>query len=233
MSDNFRGIGARGTSFGKAEAQEGVRQDRDESAAEPLTIEVQIDGHTAIARVMEKQTVLAPELKPAWRVITDTWIKRAGKWRVIAAEELDPGSPTLPSNTSAIADIRALRGASNHAIASHDLAAFVPLFAEDAVFVWSNGTSAIGRSGLSAFFAHDFSDPAFVTYVRTPQSISIADAGVRAVEQGTWTAIKREPRGETRYGGDYMAHWFKSADGWQVRGEVYVKLRCLGPLCTL
>jgi uncharacterized protein (TIGR02246 family) len=130
------------------------------------------------------------------------------------------------------AEIARLRAVSNQAIAAHDLAAFLPVYAEDAVFVFSNGSSAVGRAGLAAVFAKDFADPAFVTYVRTPGAIAVSDQGVRAVEHGTWTAFKREARGETRYGGDYAAHWFKTPAGWRIRGELYVKLRCAGPLCT-
>jgi hypothetical protein len=81
---------------------------------------------------------------------------------------------------------------------------------ENAAFVWSNGTSAAGKAQLKANFARDVADPAFVTYDRAPESLSISDTGLRAVEHGTWSALKREPRGETRYGGDYLAHWAKT-----------------------
>lgn len=75
LSNDFRGIGACGTSLDRAAALQGVRSDRDESATEPVTIDVQVDGDTAIARVIKTQIGLAPELKP----ITDTWIKRSGR----------------------------------------------------------------------------------------------------------------------------------------------------------
>lgn len=127
--------------------------------------------------------------------------------------------------------IRALRADSNRAIAAHNMARFTPMFADDAVFVWSNGSSAIGKDGLVKFFTKDFADPAFVAYVRTPSQVKISDRGVRAVEHGHWTAYKHEARGDTRYGGDYAAHWFKTDEGWRVRGELYVKLYCHGPLC--
>src|SRR5438270_785944 len=80
------------------------------------------------------------------------------------------------------AAIRAVRGESNRAIAAHDLAAFTPAFKDDAVFVWSNGTTAVGKPALEAFFARDFADPAFVAYVRTPARVAVSWAGVRAVE---------------------------------------------------
>ena len=231
LSDDFRGIGSKGGLYGKTEALEELRKGVDQSGADPTEIDVQIFGDTAIARVRETQTGLAPELKPAWRVITDTWIRRAGKWQVIAAEELNPGVPTLPAYNSAIAEIEALRAATNRAIAAHDPEALLPYFAEDAVFAWGDGSSAVGRAALKADFAEDFSNPLFVTYIRTPETIAISDTGKQAVEHGTWTGLRHEPRGETRSGGDYTAHWLKSPQGWRIQGEVYVKLRCTGPLC--
>ncbi len=108
------------------------------------------------------------------------------------------------------------------------MAAFLPTFADDAVFTWSNGSHAIGKAQLAGFFARDFADPRFDRYVRAPGSISVSDRGVRAIERGSWTALKTG----TRYGGDYVAHWMKSPAGWQVVGELYVKLYCGGALCT-
>lgn len=128
--------------------------------------------------------------------------------------------------------IRVSRLANNRAIAAHDLKAFAPMFADDAVFVWSNGSSAVGKADLEKKFAQDFADPAFITYIRTPNRISVSDTGLRAVEHGTWTALKHNAQGETRYGGDYAAHWAKDDKGWHVRGELYVKLHCTGSLCT-
>jgi ketosteroid isomerase-like protein len=127
-----------------------------------------------------------------------------------------------------MAAIRSLRLASNQAILRHDIAAFLPAFADDAVFTWSNGSSAVGKPALEAFFAHDFADPNFIAYVRTPKTISVSDTGARAAEHGTWTALKKG----TRYGGDYFAHWMRKPEGWRVQGEVYVKLYCSGSLCT-
>jgi len=143
-----------------------------------------------------------------------------------------PAPATVTGHGADEAEIFALRAENNRAIARHDLAAFTPMFADDAVFVWSNGSSATGKAALERFFALDFADPAFVTYIRTPGRISVNDRSERAAEHGTWIAIKREARGETRYGGDYLAHWFRGRTGWMVRGEVYVKLYCGGPLCV-
>lgn len=231
IADDFLGVGVRGELYDKAAALKDIAGASGGSdTVGPIT--VRFFGDTAIAQAREAEVGPAPEHKPVWRVFTDTWVRREGQWRIVAAEDLDPGAPSPAAFAGDRTTILALRAESNRAIAAHDLARFTPMFADDAVFVWSNGTSAVGRPALSAFFARDFADPAFVAYVRTPETVAVSDQGVRAVEHGTWTAIKREPRGETRYGGDYAAHWFKTAEGWRVRGELYVKLRCTGPLCA-
>jgi len=143
-----------------------------------------------------------------------------------------PAPAIATGNDADEAEIFALRAENNRAIARHDLTSFAPVFADDAVFVWSNGGSATGKGALLQAFAGDFADPTFVTYIRTPGRISVNDRSERAAEHGTWIAIKRDARGETRYGGDYLAHWFRGRTGWMVRGEVYVKLYCGGPLCV-
>jgi uncharacterized protein (TIGR02246 family) len=232
LADDFAGVNPRGATYTKAEVLKDVAETPHDASDAVGPVTVRFYGDAAIAQAHEHEVGPALEFKPVDHVFTDTWVKAGGQWRIVAAEDLDPGAPTLPAYAEDKAAILALRATSNRAIAAHDLAAFTPVFADDAVFVWSNGTSAVGKAGLKAWFAKDFADPAFVTYIRTPETVAISDQGVRAVEHGTWTAIKREPRGETRYGGDYAAHWFKTAEGWRVRGELYVKLRCAGPLCT-
>ena len=232
LADDFLGVDPRGRIYNKAAVLSDVREEPHSLLDEVGPVTVRFYGDTAIAQAHERQVGPAPERDPTRTVFTDTWVKLGGQWRIVAAEDLDPGAPTLPAYDEDRGAIMALRAESNRAIAAHDLAKFTPIFADDAVFVWSNGTSAIGKAGLAEFIARDFADPAFVTYIRTPVTVAVSEQGVRAVEHGTWTAIKREPRGETRYGGDYAAHWFKTAQGWRVRGELYVKLSCTGPLCT-
>lgn len=153
----------------------------------------------------------------------------------ILAAALLAASPALAQPKNGATDvtaIRALRAESNKAIAAHDMARFTPVFADDAVFVWSNGSTAVGKAALQTFFARDFADPAFDRYVRTPAKVVVSQSGARAVEHGTWQAFKHNAEGATRYGGDYAAHWVRKPEGWRVQGELYVKLRCTGSLCT-
>ena len=232
LMEDFLGVDPRGRAYNKGDVLQDVRDGPHGTADEVGAVTVRFHDDTAIAQAHEHEVGPAPEYKPAERVFTDTWVKLGGVWRIAAAEDLDPGSPTPLIYAEDKAAVLALRAANNRAIAAHDLSAFTPMFAEDAVFVWSDGSSGIGKAGLVQRFTRDFADPAFVTYVRTPTQVAVSEQGARAVEHGTWTAIKRGAQGETRYGGDYAAHWARTANGWQVRGELYVKLRCAGPLCT-
>ena len=62
-------------------------------------------------------------------------------------------APPPPNDVSAI---KAARTASNRAIAAHDLNSFLPMFADDAVFTWSNGSHAIGKKELAVILRAGF-----------------------------------------------------------------------------
>ena len=228
LAHDFIGIDTRGNSYDKAGVIADIRALPHGTFDSIDHLVIRLHGNFAVVQAHEHVVGPAAELKPRETVFTDSWVRRGGRWQVVAAEDLDRGLRTPAAYSADEASIRALRAANNRAIAAHDLARFTPMFADDAVFVWSNGTSAVGKAALSRFFSEDFAEPGFIAYIRSPQRVSVSANGARAVEHGTWTALKRS----TRYGGDYTAHWAKAGRDWRVRGELYVKLYCAGPLCT-
>lgn len=228
LADGFRGIGVSGNAFDKNAALAAVSALPHSTSDTVDAFDVRFFGDTAVVEAREHEVGPRPEMHPAERVFTDTWVKQNGRWQIVAMEDLDPGLRTSTQFQPDIGAIKAARAANNLAIAEHDLKSFLVTFADDAVFTWSNGTHAIGRIQLASRFDEDFRDPNFNRYVRTPASISVSDRGVRAIERGGWTALKKG----TRYGGDYVAHWIKTPEGWRVIGELYVKLYCSGSLCT-
>ena len=232
LTDDFVGVLPGGETYTKAAMLKAVVAGPHDTSDHLEGLSIRLYGDTAVAQARERMVGPPPELKPSQTVFTDTWIRRGGRWRIVAAEDLDPGAQNTPEHAADAAAIRAVRARSNRAIAEHDMAGFTPAFADDAVFVWSNGSSAVGKAGLTKFFAQDFADPSFDRYVRTPERVAVAANGVRAVEHGTWTALKHDAAGQTRYGGDYSAHWMKRDGAWKIVGELYVKLRCDGSLCT-
>jgi uncharacterized protein (TIGR02246 family) len=232
LSDDFVGVLPGGETYSKAQMLKAVAAGPHDTSDQLDGLTIRLYGDTAVAQAREHMVGPSPELKPSDTVFTDTWIRRGGRWRIVAAEDLDPGAQNTGAHAADASAIRAVRARSNRAIAEHDMAGFTPAFAEDAVFVWSNGSTAVGKAGLTQFFARDFADPAFDRYVRTPERVAVAANGVRAVEHGTWTALKHDASGQTRYGGDYSAHWVRKDGSWKIQGELYVKLRCEGSLCT-
>jgi hypothetical protein len=175
LADDFHGIDTSGAAYDKRQAIMEIETGPHSQSDRVDVIAVHFYGDTAVIQAHEFVEGPLPEAHPSDRVFSDTWIKRGGRWQIVAAEDMKVGLPTLPQYQEDISAIRALRDANNRAITAHDLAAFLPMFADDAVFTWSNGSSAVGKAALKGFFASDFADPNFTTYVRTPASISVSD----------------------------------------------------------
>lgn len=86
-------------------------------------------------------------------------------------------------------------------------------------------------SDLEAFLARiatTFADPGFVTYVRTPVTVTIAASGKRAAETGTWVGRWQKSDGEMRLSGVYQAMWLPTPGGWRLKNESFVSLACEG-----
>lgn len=129
------------------------------------------------------------------------------------------------------AAIRALRGTYNAAIASRDMAPIKGLFDPDYHLIrGATGAMAAGPEAMESILKADAAaDPGFVGYERTPGQVEVSTGGVRAAEHGRWTGRWREPDGEMRLTGTYLAMWVKSAAGrWTVKSEAYVALKCEG-----
>ena len=152
---------------------------------------------------------------------------------VVAGALLQAAAPPAPG-PSDVETIWRLRNETNRALQARDLDKFASHFTDDVVTVGGGGGATSGKAALRARIAQGFADRDFVTYVRTPATVRVAtqaDGGLRAAEQGRWTGLWKDARGETRWSGDYMAQWVKTGDGWRIRAELYVSLACLGPGC--
>jgi hypothetical protein len=54
-------------------------------------VTVRFYGDRAVAQGHEREVGPAPQRRAADRVWTDTWVRSGGHWRIVAAEDLDPG----------------------------------------------------------------------------------------------------------------------------------------------
>jgi ketosteroid isomerase-like protein len=228
LTDDFIGVDTHGNAYDKARVIADARALPHSTSDLVDHFAIRFHGEFAVVRALEHGVGPSPERKPREAVFTDSWVRENGRWRIVAAQDFNRGLRTPSLYSPDEAAIRDARAASNRAIAAHDVAALTPFFTDDAVFVWSNGTSAVGKAAMAKFFAEDFANPATITFIRTPDRVAVSASGTRAYEQGTWTALKNC----LRYGGDYSAHWVKVPEGWRIRGELYVKLHCTGVKCT-
>ena len=118
--------------------------------------------------------------------------------------------------------IRAKRKLTNRLIAAHDAERLRPHMTDDMLLVAGDGSVIEGAAAVVAAFASQFADPAFVAYVRTTQSVELADDGRRAAETGRWIGSWRSG---AQVSGVYVAAWRESRGPWRLERELYVTLQ--------
>lgn len=128
-----------------------------------------------------------------------------------------------PADDSAA--IRAARAAYNAAIIAHDVAGVRAAFVDDYKGIaGSSGELIAGGDAMAAYFAGAFRNPAFISFVRTPDVITVAVPADRAMERGHWLGRTRTASGEARLHGEYLAVWVPTPTGWRLRSETFVTL---------
>ncbi len=121
--------------------------------------------------------------------------------------------------------VRAARAAYNAAILAHDVPAVRAAFVDGYVGIAGSGGEVIsGGDAMTAYFADSFRNPQFISYVRTPDVVTIAVPAERAMERGHWLGRFRTATGETRLSGEYLAVWVPTPTGWRLRSETFVTL---------
>jgi ketosteroid isomerase-like protein len=122
---------------------------------------------------------------------------------------------------AAITAIAARRKLTNRLIDAHDAARLGPHLTEDVCVIVGDGGVIQGRDQVTAAFAAQFRDPAFITYVRTTEGVTVADDGERAAEHGRWVGAWK---GAPDMSGTYLAAWRKQRGQWLIERELYVTL---------
>ena len=130
----------------------------------------------------------------------------------------------MPPASEAAAEtaIRAKRKLTNRLIAAHDAARLRPHLTEDVCVIVGDGALVQGRETLVAAFEAQFRDPAFVAYVRTTETVALADDGLRAAEHGRWIGTWK---GAIEMSGTYLAAWRNERGQWLIERELYVTLK--------
>lgn len=95
LADDFVGVDIDGSHYSKADAIKDYRTRPSEFASNHLNeVEIRFYGDAAVAQGNESwKKKDGTNGKFIW---TDTWIRRGGKWQIVAAEDLSPGpAPTI------------------------------------------------------------------------------------------------------------------------------------------
>ena len=118
--------------------------------------------------------------------------------------------------------IRAKRKLTNRLIATHDAERLRPHLTEDMLLIVGDGGLISGADAVVAAFAGQFADAGFIAYVRTTETVEVAEGGARAAETGRWVGSWK---GGVQMSGVYMAAWRESRGQWLLERELYVTLR--------
>ncbi len=127
--------------------------------------------------------------------------------------------------------IRRARAAANDGLRHHRVEEVVAPLEEEAVFTISNGIVARGKDRQRRIYTQVFEQTLDVQYERLTSTVEVAEDGVFAAEQGTWTGKWQTDAGPVAQRGTYFAMWRRGANGWRIRSEIYVKLGCDGEGC--
>jgi hypothetical protein len=90
LAGDFVGVAPSGSFYDKAKALRLARQGRHLTSDQVGAVTVRFFGRTAVAQGREHEIGPAPDRRAADRVWTDVWVWRDGRWRIEAAEDLDP-----------------------------------------------------------------------------------------------------------------------------------------------
>lgn len=131
-----------------------------------------------------------------------------------------------------LSTILSLRADSNAGLLAHDADRVLLHTTDDFILVGGTSGGHVGKSVVRRYYIDGFAAPDLVTYVRTPDQVTVSDAGDRASERGKWQGVWRSPKSGSLMSGEYLAHWMKKDGVWVTLAEVYVTLHCTGPVCA-
>ena len=124
----------------------------------------------------------------------------------------------MPSPEDAI---RAKRKLTNRLIAGKDAERLRPHLTDDMLLIVGDGGLIQGADAVVAAFAGQFADAGFIAYVRTTDTVEVAESGHRAAETGRWVG---RWKGGVEMSGAYMAAWRETLGQWRLERELYVTL---------
>jgi len=158
--------------------------------------------------------------------ITKFWFDRCS--HIVCLVTLLFAGTIATAQDSEVDAILAVRDLSNKALADHDIDRLKGTWLPTLHVTASNGEVISSGKEMARLFSESFSDPDFITYMRTPVEVSLSPGKSYASERGHWIGRWRNGSGEKSVEGIYMAQWHKTESGWRIRSELFVALSCIG-----
>jgi ketosteroid isomerase-like protein len=158
-------------------------------------------------------------------------MKHFAFWCLTLAVGLACHRQAVVSSGDDVSQIRALREASNRAIAAHDTGGVAAAWSDSIFVIASTGARSGGRAANARNFANQFQTRPGVRYLRTAERVRLYAPWGMAVEEGHWEGEWREGgEGGSRIqiGGRYLARWRREAGGWRIVAEMYAPTHCSG-----
>src|SRR5579859_79716 len=147
------------------------------------------------------------------------------RWRyLVSLAFIGCGLVSVRAAESDVGAILALRADSNAGLLAHDVDRVLSHTTDDFILIGGVSGGHVGKSVIRRYYIEGFAEPDLVTYIRTPEQVTISDAADRAFERGKWQGIWRNPKTGSVMSGEYSAHWEKRNGVWLTLAEVYVTL---------
>jgi ketosteroid isomerase-like protein len=195
LAEDFVGVDIDGSHYSKADAVKDFRNHPSEFASNHLNeVEIRFYGDAAVAQGSESWK--KKDGTPGKFVWTDTWVRRDGKWQIVAAEDLVPqltstaatpaASATRPSDLAAIEE---LHKADVEATLTQDPTMLTRLWSDDGINLGFPGEPVVGikamQEAYDKFWAGN-NDFKVLKYVPAITEVQIVDGW--ALEIGTFAA---------------------------------------------
>ncbi len=115
--------------------------------------------------------------------------------------------------------ISALERGWNDLLRTRNDSGIAELYAEDAVVLPPNMPRVVGRENIRKFWAGLWPLNASLTLALT--SVTVAQSGDLAVDEGNWVFELPTPQGAQRDNGKYVVVWTKVGGKWKVQRDIY------------
>lgn len=98
LDEDYRGVAPDGSRTTKAEELEGLKSGPQHFVSNRLVeVHVRLYGDAAVAEGIEQWEKRDGEPRTGRWVWTDTWVRREGRWRIVASADIEVGLPPAPT----------------------------------------------------------------------------------------------------------------------------------------